>query len=198
MMKPVRILMGKVGLDGHDRGAKVVMAALRDAGMEVIFSGLHQSPEALVRAAIEEDVDVIGLSILSGAHNDLVPLVMAELKKQAGELMPVVLGGIIPEQDFSSLKKQGISAIFTPGTRLDEIVSVIEALAKKPRLAVGGATKLVARNPKVKKTNSKKVAKKKSIKKKSIKKKSTKKKLLSKTAAKKKLSSKKRVKKKGR
>ncbi len=185
--------MGKVGLDGHDRGAKVVMAALRDAGMEVIFSGLHQSPEALVRAAIEEDVDVIGLSILSGAHNDLVPLVMAELKKQAGELMPVVLGGIIPEQDFSSLKKQGISAIFTPGTRLDEIVSVIEALAKKPRLAVGGATKLVARNPKVKENSSKKVTKKKSTKKKPAKKK-----LLRKTAAKKKLSSKKRVKKKGK
>lgn len=183
MMKPVRILMGKVGLDGHDRGAKVVMAALRDAGMEVIFSGLHQSPEALVRAAIEEDVDVIGLSILSGAHNDLVPLVMAELKKQAGELMPVVLGGIIPEQDFSSLKKQGISAIFTPGTRLDEIVSVIEALAKKPRPAVGRATKLVARNSRVKKKNSKKVAKKKVHRKK---------------PPTKKLGSKKRLKKKGR
>lgn len=197
-MKPVRILMGKVGLDGHDRGAKVVMAALRDAGMEVIFSGLHQSPEALVRAAIEEDVDVIGLSILSGAHNDLVPLVMAELKKQAGELMPVVLGGIIPEQDFSSLKKQGISAIFTPGTRLDEIVSVIEALAKKPRLAVGGATKLVARGSKAEKGNSKSIVKKGPIQKKSTKRKSTKKKMLKRKVATKKLSSKKRVNKKGR
>ena len=163
--------MGKVGLDGHDRGAKVVMAALRDAGMEVIFSGLHQSPEALVRAAIEEDVDVIGLSILSGAHNDLVPLVMAELKKQAGESMPVVLGGIIPEQDFSSLKKQGISAIFTPGTRLDEIVSVIQSLAHRPssqKKSISKKQPTTKRKPSLKKRSSpkKKISPKKKVKKK--------------------------------
>jgi methylmalonyl-CoA mutase C-terminal domain/subunit len=181
MMKPIRILMGKVGLDGHDRGAKVVMAALRDAGMEVIFSGLHQSPEALVRAAIEEDVDVIGLSILSGSHNDLVPLVMTELKKQSGDFIPVVLGGIIPEQDFSFLKKQGISAIFTPGTRLDEIVRVIQGLAQKPKTKINAETKPAVRKMKATRKKTKKATKK-----------------TTKKASKKKTSQKRKIKKKGR
>lgn len=127
-MRPIRILMGKVGLDGHDRGAKVVMAALRDAGMEVIFSGLHQSPQAIVRAAIEEDVDVIGLSILSGAHNDLIPVVLKELKGQGASKVPVIVGGIIPQADIASLLKMGVGAVFTPGTRLDEIVASIQNL----------------------------------------------------------------------
>src|SRR3954463_8195147 len=97
--RPIRVLMGKVGLDGHDRGAKVVMAALRDAGMEVIYSGLHQTPEALVRAAVEEDVDLIGVSILSGAHNTLVPKILAQLKKEGLGKIPLYVGGIIPNED---------------------------------------------------------------------------------------------------
>lgn len=120
---PIRVLMGKVGLDGHDRGAKVVMSALRDAGMEVIYSGLHQTPESLARAAIEEDVDLIGISILSGSHNVLIPKTMAELKKQKVGHIPVHVGGIIPEADLKSLKKAGVKRIFTPGTPLNEIIS---------------------------------------------------------------------------
>jgi methylmalonyl-CoA mutase C-terminal domain/subunit len=125
--------MGKVGLDGHDRGAKVVVSALRDAGMEVIYTGLHQTPEALVRAAIEEDVDLVGVSILSGSHKALLPKVVAELKKQKKAKLPVFVGGIIPESDFSALKKCGVAHIFTPGTRLDEIVSVVSDAALRFR-----------------------------------------------------------------
>jgi methylmalonyl-CoA mutase C-terminal domain/subunit len=113
--------MGKVGLDGHDRGAKVVMSALRDAGMEVIYSGLHQTPEALVRAAVEEDVDLIGLSILSGSHNVLIPKILAELKKYKLKI-PLYVGGIIPAKDLGGLKKVGVKRVFTPGTKLSEIV----------------------------------------------------------------------------
>jgi len=120
---PIRVLMGKVGLDGHDRGAKVVMSALRDAGMEVIYSGLHQTPEALVRAAIEEDVDLIGISILSGSHNVLIPKVVGELKKQKVAHIPIHVGGIIPETDIKALQKMGVSRVYTPGTTLSEIVS---------------------------------------------------------------------------
>lgn len=130
MSRPIRILMGKVGLDGHDRGAKVVMSAMRDAGMEVIYSGLHQSPQALVRAAVEEDVDVVGLSILSGSHNDLVPRVLSELKKE-GLQVPVIVGGIIPDQDVKALKKLGVKEVFTPGSRLDKIVAQIAKLGQK-------------------------------------------------------------------
>lgn len=125
--------MGKVGLDGHDRGAKVVMAALRDAGMEVIYSGLHQTPEALVRAVVEEDVDLVGISILSGSHKTLVPKVMKALKKEKRGHLPVYVGGIIPESDFKDLKKAGVSRIFTPGTKLDEIVAQAKADAEKGR-----------------------------------------------------------------
>lgn len=118
--------MGKVGLDGHDRGAKVVMSALRDAGMEVIYSGLHQTPEALVRAAVEEDVNVIGISILSGAHHVLIPKVVSELKKQKMNHVVLVVGGIIPEKDIPGLLKKGVKKVFTPGTPLHEIVTGIQ------------------------------------------------------------------------
>ncbi|MBN8555872.1 MAG: cobalamin B12-binding domain-containing protein [Deltaproteobacteria bacterium] len=127
---PIRVLIGKVGLDGHDRGAKVVMSALRDAGMEVIYSGLHQSPQSLVRAAIEEDVNLIGISILSGSHNVLIPKIFAEMKKQKVSQIPVFVGGIIPEADFKTLKKAGVKHIFTPGTKLDEIVEMAQSAAK--------------------------------------------------------------------
>lgn len=132
-LTPIRVLMGKVGLDGHDRGAKVVMAALRDAGMEVIYSGLHQSPEALVRAAIEEDVDLIGISILSGAHKTLIPKIIAELKKNKVAHIPVFVGGIIPDSDISPLKKAGVKRVFTPGTRLDDIIDGVRSDAMKSK-----------------------------------------------------------------
>ncbi len=135
---PIRVLMGKIGLDGHDRGAKVVMSAMRDAGMEVIYSGLHQTPEAVVRAAIEEDVDLIGISILSGSHLTLVPRLLSELKKQKRGYIPIHVGGIIPEGDVKKLKKSGVSRVFTPGTKLDEIVGsatedVLKMRKRKPR-----------------------------------------------------------------
>jgi len=123
---PIRILMGKIGLDGHDRGAKVVMSALRDAGMEVIYSGLHQTPEALVRAVVEEDVDLVGISILSGSHKTLIPKLMKEMKKVGFGHIPVYVGGIIPEVDFKDLKKAGVKKIFTPGTKLQEIVDDVK------------------------------------------------------------------------
>ena len=138
MSAPIRILMGKIGLDGHDRGAKVVMSALRDAGMEVIYSGLHQTPEALVRAAVEEDVDLIGISILSGAHKTLIPKLMAELKKQKRAHVPVHLGGIIPDGDHKALKKAGIARIFTPGTKLSEIVESVKADVAASQKKVAG------------------------------------------------------------
>ena len=119
---PIRVLMGKIGLDGHDRGAKVVMSALRDARMEVIYSGLHQTPEALVRAVVEEDVDLVGISILSGSHKTLIPKLMKALKAEGCGHIPVYIGGIIPESDFKDLKKAGVKKIFTPGTKLVEIV----------------------------------------------------------------------------
>jgi methylmalonyl-CoA mutase C-terminal domain/subunit len=122
---PIRVLVAKPGLDGHDRGAKVIARALRDAGMEVIYTGLRQTPEMIVNAAIQEDVDCVGLSILSGAHNAIVPRITALLKeKNAGDIL-VVLGGTIPEQDIPGLKEQGVSAIFGPGTSLDAVVRFI-------------------------------------------------------------------------
>ena len=122
---PIRVLVAKPGLDGHDRGAKVIARALRDAGMEVIYTGLRQTPEMIVNAAIQEDVDCVGLSILSGAHNAIVPRITALLKeKNAGDIL-VVLGGTIPEQDIAGLKEQGVSAIFGPGTSLDAVVRFI-------------------------------------------------------------------------
>ncbi|MFW9848487.1 MAG: cobalamin B12-binding domain-containing protein [Candidatus Thorarchaeota archaeon] len=127
----IRVLVAKPGLDGHDRGAKVVARALRDAGMEVIYTGLRQTPEMIARAAIDEAVDVIGLSILSGAHNAIFPRVMELLREEgAGDIL-VVAGGIIPQDDIPQLKEAGISEIFGPGTQLQEIVDYINANVKK-------------------------------------------------------------------
>ncbi len=127
----IRVLVAKPGLDGHDRGAKVVARALRDAGMEVIYSGLRQTPEMIVRAAVDEAVDVIGLSILSGAHNAIFPRVMDLLRDEGAEDILVVAGGIIPQDDIPQLKKVGISEIFGPGTKLQEIVDYINSNVKK-------------------------------------------------------------------
>ncbi len=121
-MKPVRILMAKVGLDGHDRGIKVVARALRDAGYEVIYTGLRQTPEMVVDAALQEDAQVIGLSLHSGAHMTLFPAVVNELKKKNATDIIVFGGGIIPDDDIVELKKQGVAELFTPGTPLQEIV----------------------------------------------------------------------------
>jgi methylmalonyl-CoA mutase C-terminal domain/subunit len=122
---PIRVLVAKPGLDGHDRGAKVIARGLRDAGMEVIYTGLRQTPEMIVNAAIQEDVQVIGLSILSGAHNAIVPRVMGLLKERGAEDILVVVGGTIPEQDIPQLKAAGVAAIFGPGTSLEETVNFI-------------------------------------------------------------------------
>jgi methylmalonyl-CoA mutase, C-terminal domain len=127
---PIRVLIAKPGLDGHDRGAKVVARALRDAGMEVIYAGLRQTPEEVVRAALEEDVDLIGLSILSGAHMALFPKILALLKAEDAGNIPVFAGGIIPDEDARRLKKAGIKAIFGPGTTLQEIVTTAQRLAR--------------------------------------------------------------------
>lgn len=129
----IRVLIGKAGLDGHDRGAKVIARACRDAGFEVVYTGLHQTPEMIVNTAIQEDVDVVGLSILSGAHNFLVPEVVKGLKAQgvkAGEDVLILVGGIIPESDFESLRKVGVNMVFTPGTSIDSIVSYIREHVK--------------------------------------------------------------------
>ncbi|TET10770.1 MAG: cobalamin B12-binding domain-containing protein [Candidatus Thorarchaeota archaeon] len=124
--KKIRVLVAKPGLDGHDRGAKIVARALRDAGMEVIYTGLRQTPEMVVSAAVDEGVHCIGLSILSGAHNALFPRIMDLLKEEGVDDVLVVGGGIIPEDDIPDLKKAGLSAIFGPGTPLDEIVEYIQ------------------------------------------------------------------------
>src|SRR5438477_11937824 len=113
--RKIRVLVAKPGLDGHDRGAKVIARALRDAGMEVIYTGLRQTPEQVVNAALQEDVDVIGLSILSGAHMTLCPRILELMKKERLEDVLILVGGIIPDEDASTLKKQGISEIFQPG-----------------------------------------------------------------------------------
>jgi methylmalonyl-CoA mutase C-terminal domain/subunit len=131
MPHPIRVLVAKPGLDGHDRGAKVIARALRDAGMEVIYTGLRQTPEMIVNAALQEDVQVIGLSILSGAHNAIVPRVMELLRQRDMTDVKVVLGGIIPDEDAEALKKDGVAAVFQPGASLDSIVSFIrEAVGK--------------------------------------------------------------------
>lgn len=127
MSQPIRVLVAKPGLDGHDRGAKVIARALRDAGMEVIYTGLRQTPEMIVNAALQEDVQVIGLSILSGAHNAIVPRVMELLRANGMDDVKVVVGGIIPDEDAEELKKQGVAAVFQPGASLDAIVSFIQS-----------------------------------------------------------------------
>ncbi len=123
--RPIRVLIAKPGLDGHDRGAKVIARALRDAGMEVIYSGLRQSPEQIAAAAIQEDVDVVGLSILSGAHNVLLPEILKLLKEKGGEDMVVLAGGIIPDKDIANLKALGIREIFLPGTSTQSLVEFV-------------------------------------------------------------------------
>jgi len=131
MAKKIRVLIAKPGLDGHDRGAKVVARALRDAGMEVIYTGLRQTPRDIVEAAIQEDVDAIGLSCLSGAHMTLFPEVVKLLKRKGVDDIVVAGGGIIPEKDVPRLKKAGIRGVFGPGTSLDEIVKFFEKAAWK-------------------------------------------------------------------
>jgi methylmalonyl-CoA mutase C-terminal domain/subunit len=128
--RKVRILVAKPGLDGHDRGAKVVARALRDAGFEVVYTGLHQTPEMIANAAVQEDVDAVGLSIMSGAHNTLFPAVMDALKAKGAEDVVVFGGGIIPESDLSRLLSNGVKGVFTPGTTLESIIDWVKANVK--------------------------------------------------------------------
>ena len=123
----LRVLVAKVGLDGHDRGVNVITRLLRDAGMEVIYTGLFQSPETIARTAVDEDVDIVGLSILSGAHLTLAPLVITAMRELGSEV-PVVVGGIIPGEDLDALRHAGVAATFGPGTSLDDIVATLERL----------------------------------------------------------------------
>lgn len=141
MSTQYRVLIGKPGLDGHDRGAKVVARALRDAGLEVVYTGLHQTPAMIAQAAVQEDVDLVGISILSGAHNHLVPEILRELADRGVSDIPVFVGGIIPEEDATALIAAGVAAVFTPGTRLEDIVAKIEAIlgARGPLAVVPGA-----------------------------------------------------------
>ena len=129
-----RVLVCKPGLDGHDRGAKVVARALRDAGFEVIYTGLHQTPAAIASAAVQEDVDCVGISILSGAHNHLVPEIIRQLSERGADDIPVFVGGIIPEADAGRLREAGVMGIFTPGTALEEITRAVgEAVTRRHR-----------------------------------------------------------------
>ena len=127
MPLPIRVLVAKPGLDGHDRGAKVIARALRDAGMEVIYTGLRQTPEMIVNAALQEDVQVIGLSILSGAHNAIVPRVLELLHQNGMDDVKVMVGGIIPDADAEELKRKGVAAVFQPGASLEAIVDFVRA-----------------------------------------------------------------------
>src|SRR6266511_1139383 len=124
--KKIRIVVAKPGLDGHDRGAKIIARALRDAGMEVIYTGLHQTPEQIAQTAIQEDADAVGLSILSGAHMTLVPRVVELLNKEGAGDVVVTVGGTIPADDIPELKKLGVAAVFTPGAPTDEIVGFVQ------------------------------------------------------------------------
>jgi methylmalonyl-CoA mutase C-terminal domain/subunit len=124
-MRKLRVVIAKPGLDGHDRGAKVIARALRDAGMEVIYTGLRQTPEQIASAALQEDADVIGLSILSGAHNHIAPRLMALLKDQGMDDVLVLIGGIIPDVDVPALKQIGVKGVFLPGTPMQEIIDFI-------------------------------------------------------------------------
>lgn len=131
MSKPIRVLIAKPGLDGHDRGAKLIARALRDAGMEVIYTGLRQTPEQIVAAAVQEDVDVIGMSILSGAHNHLFPRVVELLKEQGVDDVLIVGGGVIPDEDIPILKAAGVDEIFTPGTTTTTTIDYIKNNVKR-------------------------------------------------------------------
>ena len=130
---PIRVLVAKPGLDGHDRGAKVIARALRDAGMEVIYTGIRQTPQMIVQAASQEDVNVLGLSILSGAHLEILPEIMRLLQEQEMDDVLVVLGGIIPEQDRPTLLEMGIAAVFGPGTSTQQIVEFLELEMRERR-----------------------------------------------------------------
>lgn len=133
----IRVLVAKPGLDGHDRGAKVIARALRDAGMEVVYTGLHQTPEMIADAAVQEDVDFVGLSILSGAHNTLFPAVLDALARRGATDVTVFGGGIIPDDDIPALQAQGVARIFTPGSSLHDIVEWIRAAAaERPRASI--------------------------------------------------------------
>ena len=129
-MKKIRVIIAKPGLDGHDRGAKVIARALRDAGMEVIYTGLRQTPEQIVTAALQEDADVIGLSILSGAHNHIAPRLMELLKARGLDDVLVVIGGIIPDVDIPKLKALGVKGVFLPGTPMQDIIDFITTNAR--------------------------------------------------------------------
>ena len=133
LSRPIRVLVAKVGLDGHDRGAKVIATALRDAGMEVIYTGLRQTPEMVVNAALQEDVDAIGISILSGAHNTVFPKIMQLLKEKKMDDVLVTGGGIIPEDDMKELQKQGVGKLFAPGATTVEIANYIKDWVKENR-----------------------------------------------------------------
>ncbi|HEX5196102.1 MAG TPA: cobalamin B12-binding domain-containing protein [Gaiellales bacterium] len=126
MDRPIRVVVAKPGLDGHDRGAKIIARTLRDAGMEVIYTGLHQTPEQIVETVIQEDADAVGLSILSGAHMTLVPRIMELLREQGADDVLVVLGGTIPADDIPVLKEQGVAEVYTPGAPTAEIVDFLE------------------------------------------------------------------------
>jgi methylmalonyl-CoA mutase C-terminal domain/subunit len=128
---PIRVLVAKPGLDGHDRGARIIARALRDAGMEVIYTGLRQTPEMIVNAALQEDVRVIGLSILSGAHNAIVPKVMELMRERDMTDVKLIVGGIIPDEDARELEKQGVAAVFQPGASLETIVSAVRKAAER-------------------------------------------------------------------
>jgi methylmalonyl-CoA mutase C-terminal domain/subunit len=130
MAYPIRVLVAKPGLDGHDRGAKIIARALRDAGMEVIYTGLRQTPEMIVNAALQEDVQVIGLSILSGAHNAIVPRVLDLLREKDLAGVKLVVGGIIPDEDARKLEQMGVAAVFQPGSSLESIVSGVRRAAE--------------------------------------------------------------------
>jgi methylmalonyl-CoA mutase, C-terminal domain len=133
MSRPIRVLVAKVGLDGHDRGAKVIATALRDAGMEVIYTGLRQTPEMVVNAALQEDVDAIGISILSGAHNTVFPKVIALMKEKQMNDVLLTGGGIIPEDDMKQLHEMGVGKLFAPGTNTHEIADYIKDWVKVHR-----------------------------------------------------------------
>jgi methylmalonyl-CoA mutase, C-terminal domain len=137
----IRVVVAKPGLDGHDRGAKIIARALRDAGMEVIYTGLRQTPEMIVNAALQEDVRVIGLSILSGAHNAIVPRVLELLREKEMTGVKVIVGGIIPDEDARELERQGVAAVFQPGASLETIVSAVREAAKGAEHGNAPATK---------------------------------------------------------
>jgi methylmalonyl-CoA mutase C-terminal domain/subunit len=126
MARKIRVVIAKPGLDGHDRGAKIIARALRDAGMEVIYTGLHQTPEQIVETAIQEDADAVGISILSGAHMTLVPKILAGLRENGVDDVLVVVGGTIPKDDVTTLKEQGVAEVFTPGAPVSEIVDFLK------------------------------------------------------------------------